>query len=405
MDSAQDKLIKDVVKAFEKKFGEGHATTLTKMFSPEKVRGFIPTGNLALDYVIGRPGFPIGRITEVAGPYSAGKSSVCACSIGAAQKAGIVTILIDTEHSYSSEWSEMWGVNPERLILVTPKHLQDVFDKLRYVVTLIKEDQPETPIFIVIDSVSACPSAEELEEEDSTSGKQRAQHAKIIAEGLRKISDLVWNQNVAILFVSQLKDDPGSIYGANKHKLGGHAIEFHASLMIEIRRNSYLKEQKSDEPYGQKCTINTIKNKFVPPFRKRTFDLYFKEGIRPSEILLEFLGDDDLYDGNAPIKKAGGWFEYGGAKYRKEDLAAKLDDSISQSVYETLNIVVDPKQKTKPKQIIVRTVNDPIQIQQPQEESKPDNSHKDESKSDKSKEEAAVDSPADSPRVNIKDII
>lgn len=329
--------INKIVKEMEKKFDPGTATTLTGMFTPEKVKGFVPTGNLAVDYVIGRTGIPLGRISEIAGPYSSGKSSMVAAIIGAAQKQGVVCILIDTEHSYESNWSRMYGVDPEHLILIEPKHLEGLFDRLRAVIGIIRKEEDNTPIFIAVDSLSATPTSGELEEEDSTSGKQRAAHAKLIAEGLRKISNEVFNQNVSLLFVSQLKDDPGMMYGANKHKLGGHAVEFHAGLMLEVRRTGYIKVK--DVTVGQHVSVTAIKNKFVPPFRKAMFDLYFNEGIRPKEIMVEFLSDEELLGDKALIKKSGGWYEYEGSKFRKEDIAEKMSDTLMPDVYRALNIL------------------------------------------------------------------
>lgn len=358
--------INKVVSVFTKKFGETSASTLTRAFSPEKVRGFVPTGNLCVDWVIGRPGFPLGRITEIAGPYGSGKSSLCASSIGSAQKNGIICVLFDTEHSYESSWARIWGVNPEELILITPEHIQGLFDQVKFVVNTIKETQPSSPIYIIVDSISASPTAQELEAEDSTAGKQRGQHAVAIGEGLRKISNEIWNQNTALIFVSQLKDNPGMMYGANKHKLGGHAIEFHAGLLIEVRRSSFLKD-KDDTVYGQRIEVRTIKNKFVEPFRSRTYDLYFNEGIRTKEIMLDFMSDPTLLN---TIKKSGGWYEYEGSKYRKEDLAGLLDDKalgkiyfdlgITKSVVETKDDIVVPQQVLEIKDSETKVVDSPI---------------------------------------------
>jgi len=333
----EQKLIDMVVKSFVKEFGEGSASTLSREFKPENVKAFVPTGNLALDWVIGRPGWPLGRISEIAGPYGSGKSTIIARTIGAAQKEGVVCVLIDTEHSYDSTWSQFHGVDPERLILPRPPHLQGVFDYIKLAITKIKEVQSATPVFIAVDSVSGAPSASEVESEDSTEGKQRAEHAKIISEGLRKLSGLIWDQNVALVFVSQLKDNPGIMYGTQKSKIGGHAIEFHAGLMVEARRKGYLKEGGKDTTYGQTINVITVKNKFVPPFRTRNFDLYFEEGLRPKEILLDFLTDEGLF--NPPlIKKAGGWFETQGAKYRAEDIAKMLGDDLMEYAYKELKL-------------------------------------------------------------------
>lgn len=335
--SEELKLIDSVVKSFTKEFGEGSAGTLSSEFKPENVHGFVPTGNLALDWVIGRPGWPLGRISEIAGPYGSGKSTMVARTIGAAQKSGVVCILVDTEHSYDSTWATEHGVNPEKLILLQPPHLQGVFDYIKSAIVRIKELQSAVPVFIAVDSVSGSATASEIESEDSTEGKQRAEHAKIISEGLRKLSNLIWDQNVALVFVSQLKDNPGIMYGTNKSKIGGHAIEFHASLMVEARRKGYLKEQGKDTTYGQSINVSTVKNKFVPPFRTRTFDLYFNEGLRPKEILLEFISDEALF--NPPlVKKGGGWYEAQGSKYRMEDMAAALGDDLQEYAYQKLNL-------------------------------------------------------------------
>jgi recombination protein RecA len=361
----KNQLINKVVRDFTSKFGEKSAATLSSAFSPENVRGFVPTGNLTLDWVIGRRGFPLGRITEVAGPSGSGKSSLCAASIGSAQKKGIVCILFDTEHSYSSDWSRIWGVEPSELILIEPQHMQELFDQLKFVVEKINEEQPSVPIFIIVDSISATPSAEEVEEEDSTSGKQRGQHAKIISEGLRKVVNLVWNQNTALVFVSQLKDNPGIMYGTNKHKLGGHAIEFHSGLQIEVRRKGFLKN-KDDSAYGQTIEVKTIKNKFVPPFRTRNYNLYFNEGIRLREQALELISDPNL-SSSSPVVQKGGWYEFQGSKYREADVVAMLDDSIIEQAYTDLNISmnVEPTRENQTWQMPVLDTSKPKKDKDP----------------------------------------
>lgn len=356
MGSKQDALIEKTVKAMVKQFGEGAAMTLTKAFAPETVRGFIPTGILALDWAIGRPGIPVGRITEIAGPYGSCKSTVIAHTIGAAQKAGMACILIDAEHSYDSSWSRRFGVNPETLILIQPPHLQGLFDRTIAAIKILKEEQSDIPVFVAVDSVSAVPTAEELEEEDSTSGKQRAAHAKVISEGLRKAGELIWDQNVSLLFVSQLKDNPGVMYGANKSKIGGHAIEFHAGLMIELRRAGQIKNSDG-KVTGQTVQVKVIKNKFVPPFRESTFTLDYEKGIGHKEMLIDFLSEPEY--GINMIKKSGGWYEFQGAKYHKEDLADKLDESMIQEVYRAMKLLPPyDRQDSKPVSKQELTINE-----------------------------------------------
>jgi len=195
-------------------------------------------------------------------------------------------------------------------------------------------------MFIVADSVSATPASAELEMEDSTGSQARGLHARIISQGLRKLSNLIWNESVALLFVSQLKDNPGIMYGTNKSKIGGHAIDFHAGLLLETRKLAQKKgEGETEKIIGQTIQVHSTKNKFVPPFRTRTFDLFFDSGIRPKEIALSFLSDPDLL---GRIKAGGGWYEYDGKKYRKDELAALLDDAIISDTYRSLGLIQVP---------------------------------------------------------------
>lgn len=331
MDERQ-KLIDKVISDLNKQFGDGCVKTLENKLDEGEIHGFIPTNNLALNYVIGRRGLPLGRVSEIAGRPGSGKSSIVASIIGAAQKSGAVCILNDTEHSYSPDWSRRFQVNPETLILLEPPNLEKVFDYTTSAVKQIREEQSEIPVFIAVDSVSASPTSAELEQEDSSASKQRAEHAKIISQGLRKLTNLIWDQNVSLLFVSQLKDNPGGGYGSTKSKLGGSAIEFHSGLQLEVSRTSFKKEK--EKTIGITIQVKCIKNKFVPPFRVRTMILYYEEGFKPKEILLDFMADDDV----GLIKEKMGWYEWEGSKYRSYDIVDKISDDTFELVYEKLGI-------------------------------------------------------------------
>ena len=289
---------------------------------------------MAVDYVIGKPGFPVGRMVELAGPYGSGKSTIVARAIAEAQKVGITCVLLDTEFSYSAAWGKMHGIDPKNLVLIHPIHLQDVFDKMLYLMDEIASYESGKPIFMAVDSMSIA-SAEEMEAEDSTAGKQRGQHASIISQGIRKIQGRAYRNNVGVVFISQLKDNPGIMFGTNKSKLGGHAVEFHGGILLEVKRRSYIKTEDGAKPHGMTVGVESKKNKFVEPFRSRTFDIFFGEdgGIRPKEILAEFLANP-----LGEIKKSGGWFEYQGSKYRKSDLAEKLDAKTLKDAYKKLGI-------------------------------------------------------------------
>ena len=329
----QQKLIEKVVKELNKQFGDYAVQTLENKLNDGQIRGFVPTGNLALDYIIGRRGIPLGRISEIAGRPGSGKSSIVANIIGSAQKVGVICILIDTEHSYSPDWSRRFSVNPERLILLEPPNLERVFDYSAAAVKQIKDEQSDVPVFIAIDSVSASPTSAELEQEDSSASKQRAEHAKIISQGLRKLTNMIWNENVSLLFVSQLKDNPGGGYGQTKSKLGGSAIEFHSGLQLEVARNNFIKN--GPNTLGIVIRAKSIKNKFVPPFRERLFDLYYEDGFHPKEIALDFASDESI--GLIKVSR-NGWYEWGESKYRKEDMWDKITDEMVETIYEKLEI-------------------------------------------------------------------
>lgn len=332
MDEKQ-KLIDKTVKSINETFGKGIAQTLDGAFEPNKIKGFIPTNNLALDWVIGRPGFPVGRISEVAGKYGSGKSSIIASTIGNVQRNGGLGILVDAEKSYDPTWGTMHKVIPDELIYLDPPHLEGVFDETIVAIKTIRDSGSEMPIFLAVDSVSAVPTAAEMEVEDSTSSKQSAAHAVIISEGLRRMSKLIHQQNVAVVFVSQLKDNPRASWGKTTSKIGGSAIDFSAGLLLELTRTKYI--TKNEKKIGQTIQITSRKNKFnfIDPLRVRTVDLYYRDGFRPKEILIDFLVEEGM------IKKNGAWYEHDGSKFYKEDLAEKLDDSLFPQIYEKLGII------------------------------------------------------------------
>lgn len=337
--SAVEATIEKTVKALTKRFGS--LESFDKAFLAN-IKGYVPTGNLAVDWVIGRPGFPLGRVSEISGRYGSGKSSVVAMTIAAAQKAGMVVIIFDTEHSYTPDWLERFGAKPSEIIPMPYPHLEGMFDNARHTISKIAEinGDEKTPILIIIDSVSALPTAAEMNMEDSSAPGQRAAHASAISRGLRQLSNLIWDRNVALVFLSQMKDDP-SQYGSGKSKIGGAAINFHAGLLLEVTKTAFLKD--GAKVNGQTIQVKAVKNKFVPPFRIQTFDLFFEnEPFHPKEILLDFLADEELV---GSIKKSGGWFEYEGSKYRKEDLAPKMDLSLTEQTYETLGLTPEGTDK------------------------------------------------------------
>lgn len=330
-DLASEKLVDKVVSALNKKFGDDCLKTLEDKLSESNALGFIPSNNVALDYVIGRRGLPAGRVVEIYGKSGSGKSSLVASLLGSAQASGAYAVLIDSENSYSPDWSRRYKVNPESLLLLEPEHIEEAFDYTRAIVESIREQQSSTPIFVAFDSVSATPTAAELAQEDSSASAASAEHARIISKELRKLTGLIKDQNICLCFVSQLKDNPRVTWGNTESILGGSAIKFHAALRLKLTHTKYI--TKDEVKIGQTIQVQATKNKFTMPYKVRTFDLFYEDGFRPKEILLDFLSDD-----LSMIKEKQGWYEWEGNKIRKDDMVAKLDDSYFDLAYEKLGI-------------------------------------------------------------------
>jgi len=272
-----------------------------------RVRGYVPTNNLALDYVIGRPGVPLGRVTEIAGPSGSGKSTLCAGIIGAAQQAGMVCVLEDSEHSYTPEWIARYGGNYADLVLQSADHIQGYFDSTYMLVKTLRELDREVPVVLFCDSISNLPPAEELKSEDSTEGSRKGAAAAAISQGLRKLSNLIWYENVALVFVSQPKVNPMAKFGDKISMFGGAAIGFDSGLRIRTARLQLLKG-KDNQTYGQRSHVKATKNKFTPPFKETTFEIDYRTGVDQLNIAFEFLTHLGV------IEKSGSWFSYKGER-------------------------------------------------------------------------------------------
>lgn len=298
-------LIESVVGVVAKKYGEQSVGTMADMFA--RPRGYAPTNNLALDYVIGRPGVPFGRVTEIHGPLGSGKSTLCACIIGAAQQAGMVCVLEDTEHSYTPDWVARYGGNREDLVIQNAEHIQGYFDSTYLLVKTLREMDKDVPVLLFCDSISNLPPAEEMKSEDSTEGSRKGAAAAAISQGLRKLSNLIWYENVALVFISQAKVNPMAKFGEKMSTFGGSAIGFDAGLRIKTARIALLKG-KDNQPYGQKSQITAVKNKFTPPFKKTSFDINYLQGVDQLGIAFDFM----VHLGT--IERTGSWFSYNGER-------------------------------------------------------------------------------------------
>lgn len=330
-------LIQDV----QKRFGADAIMSMSAYGSTEKLT-FVSSGSFSVDYVIGRPGIPCGRIIEIYGPFSSGKSTIVATMLASFQNNGGHAIVVDSEHSYSAEWVSALGVKTDQLHVMQPPHLQAMFEQVAFLCSRIVESQVTVPVIIAVDSLSSFPTAEEIEflEDKKAShdkkdpGRAIGLHARYCAKGLRILSDLIWKSNVAIVFVSQQKDNPMQLWGGGISKLGGAAVDFHAVVQL---RTSKIKK----EPTHIEVKLRCDKNKIAPPFKETQLSIVFGQGIDDTDTFIKA----GLEKGIITAQQAG-WYVNAatGAKARASDMVPQ----IAQQVYYAVFPEKAPKQEAPP---------------------------------------------------------
>ncbi len=309
----------------EKDFGKGSVMMMGE--KAEDQMEVISTGSLGLDIALGVGGFPKGRIVEIYGPEASGKTTVAIHTIAEAQKKGGICAIIDAEHAFDSSYARKLGVDVDSLLISQPDHGEQ---GLEIADRLILSGAVDV---VVIDSVAALVPKGELEGEmgESKMGLQ----ARLMSQALRKLTATIAKTNCCCIFINQLREKIGVMFGNPETTTGGNALKFYASVRLDIRRMSQIKD--GDEAVGNRVKVKVVKNKVAPPFRQAEFDIIFGVGISKTGELIDMGVEYGI------VQKSGSWFSYEGNKL------GQGRDAVKQLLLDNPEVAIEIENKIKAK--------------------------------------------------------